>query len=152
MGSLPAKAETSINSVDFGQMKVGEQGIRNLEFEAGQNEYLGFAFAGSQRPVVRGGFERAQAGSADRDHAPARGARASNRIDGFRRDEIALAVHAVFVEIVHAHRLEGSCADVQCGNQAHCAPRSATLARVAASKCRPAVGAATEPGVRANTV
>ena len=55
-------------------------------------------------------------------------------------------MHAVRVEVVAAHRLERAGADVQRHERAIATPRASSAASSAASKCRPAVGAATAPG------
>ena len=71
------------------------------------------AFPRAQFAALRCGFKRAQAGGADRDDPAFLLSRALDGGHGGFRNLEAFGVHAVFGDVVHAHRLERAGADVQ---------------------------------------
>ena len=122
-------------------MEVGHQPVDDAKAVARPDEKVGLAVAGHAAT----GLEGAQSGRADRHDstAAATGGRDLGRRLG--ADPVAFGVHPVFVERFATHRQERSDADME-GNRATATPRSPRAANTAASKCNPAVGAATAPG------
>ena len=115
MRSSPAKAATSMKSVERGRWKLVSSRSTARKRKPGTMK-----MSVSPRPrldravmIARHRFEQAQRGRADRDDPAARRAR---RLDGARRLLRHLApfgMHGVGVGVVDAHRLEGPGADMQ---------------------------------------
>ncbi len=127
-------------------MEVRHQPVHGAEPEAGPDEQRRLAGKGLHAVLVRGALQQAQRRGADGDDAAA-GADGGR---GLRRDLTALRVHAVRAGVA-THRQEGAGADMQGdGGAAHA--RGGQRASKAGVKCSPAVGAATAPSARANTV
>src|SRR5687768_8661104 len=89
----------------FRQVEIGEQPFYHLELEAGIDEKIRGALA---LAAEREALQRPQRGRAHGQRAAL-----SQRFERFRRNGIALLVHAVRLDLVDAHRLEGAGADVQ---------------------------------------
>ena len=104
------------------------------------------------RAAQRRRLERAQAGRADRDDAAAARARA---LRSPRPSPAATSNHSLCIACsarsLAAHRLERAGADVQRDARRARRRARASARAAAASKCSPAVGAATAPGRAANT-
>ena len=94
-------------------MKIGDQSINGFEFIARRDENFCFVRLGAQHTVPRCRFQRARAGGAHRNHPPTASLRVLYRINRRWRQLIPFAVHDVFADIVVAHRLKSTGADVQ---------------------------------------
>ncbi len=102
--------------------------------------------------AASGRLESPHAGGADRDDSSAARVAALDRGAELRRDAEPLGVQLMVLDALGSHRRERARADVQREERAT-RRRGRRAARAAAeSKCKPAVGAATAPGERANTV
>ena len=95
------------------QVEVGQQRIDAADAVAGQDEDRGFPGEGLQFAVAHGRFERAHDGGADGDDAAAARPGLADLFDQRGADVQPLAVHAVFGQFIHPHRLEGAGAHVQ---------------------------------------
>ena len=97
------------------KVKIGEQGIHDLEARGGMEKKFCASASGEERAVVLRGdaFEDARGGGADGEDAAARGAGARDEFGGGGRDFVAFLVHDVFAERGGFHRREGAEADVQ---------------------------------------
>ena len=84
---LPAKALTSMSSVDLGRWKLVSSRFDDPELEPGIDEEIGVAL---ELAAQRGALERAQRGRSDGKDPSRR-----NRLHGSCRYRIALLVHAV---------------------------------------------------------
>ena len=136
------------------QVEVGEQRVNDLELKARRMKRRVSPRRPRAYPLraagARGRLERPHHRRADRDDAPARGARARDRLAGLpRRLLTRSACMTCAFDFVDPHRLERARADMQRDAGALHAARVAAPAISAASKCRLAVGAATAPGRRA---
>src|SRR5207247_10336831 len=81
---FPGKSRNEHQQRGFGEMKISEERVRNLEMETARDEQIDIAAAWHDFPRPRAGgvFERADSSGADRDHAASFAARAAN---GFGR-------------------------------------------------------------------
>jgi hypothetical protein len=101
---------------------------------------------------MRGRFQRAHRPSfRPATTRPLRGAGAPYCRDGFRRHCERLRGHLVLLDIRDLHWLEGARADVQ-NDLGALDPRRREPSQQILAEMQSAVGAATEPGSRANTV
>ena len=146
---MPANARHEHQQRRFRQMEVGEQPVDDAEAIAGRDEEPRFALRRRARvpSVVGGRFERAH-GSSCRRRGRGRRARASRRSPRRSPPERDTTRHAsVLGEILGVDRLERARADVQRDAGDRDARRFRVPPGAPSSKCRPAVGAATAPGV-----
>ena len=97
----------------FRQVEIGDHRIDAADAVAGEDEDLRLAGERLQFAVPHGGLQRAHDRGAHRYHAAAAGARCAHLLDQCRTDVEPFAVHAVFVDVVHAHRLERTGTDMQ---------------------------------------
>ena len=74
-----------------------------LNVKPGRDEDLRVA---TGEPTLRPALQRAHAGRAHRHHAATAGAAVGNGLDGFGRDVVPLAVHAVLGQVLGLHRLK----------------------------------------------
>ena len=94
-------------------MEIGDQTVNDAEPVTGQHEQRGLGAARHRLAGCSSRLQRAQTGGAHRDNTPARGAMCFQRIHRVLRQAEPFAVHAVFAQILRAHRLEGAGADMQ---------------------------------------
>ena len=95
-------------------MEIGDEAVDHPELEPGGDEQIGLGGACDRGAVGCGrGLEAAHRGRSDRDDAAAAPARFPDRGRSRLRNRVALAVHAMLREILHAHRLECPRAHVQ---------------------------------------
>ena len=90
------------------QVEVRHQAVHGAETEAGADEDGGFAGEGLHAVLRHRGFQQAERGGADGDHAGG-GADFGGGLFG---DLAALGVHVVLVRVA-AHGQEGACAHMQ---------------------------------------
>ena len=98
-------------------MEVGDQCIHAAPLVTGINEDIGVAAEGRNLAIAAlhtGALQAANARRPHGNHALASGLRLANLLAGGLGDLDPLAVHVVFEDVIHPHRLEGACADVQC--------------------------------------
>jgi hypothetical protein len=110
----PAKALTSIISVLRGRWKLVSSRSTTRKRKPGVMKMSVSPCAGRVPCPARGRFQRAQRGGAHGHDAAAAPARvAAMACDRLGAHLVPLAVHAVFGQALHAHRLEGAGAHVQ---------------------------------------
>src|SRR5260363_206697 len=108
---MPAKADTSMSSVDFGKWKlVTSRSTIRKRYPGVMKISVSAAVAVS---VTRGGLQRPHRGGADRDHRAAGGLSGGDLVNQRLRQLIPFTMHLVLGEIVDPHRLEGAGAYVQ---------------------------------------
>ena len=153
MRSSPAKAATSMNSVERGRWKLVSSRSTARKRKPGMMKMSVSPFHARHRTIVvaRHRFEQPQRRRADRDDAAAARARLGTALAVSRRHLAPFGMHGMGFGVVHPHRLEGAGADMQRdarGGDAGVGQRG----QQSGVKCRPAVGAATEPSCLANSV
>ena len=111
MLSVPAKARHQHQQRRRGRWKLVSRRSTTRNCEARRDEQIGLAVAGSSSPCAPPlSSARSEVVPTARTRPPAQRGIASTRR---RRNRVALAVHAVLVDVVDAHRLERAGADVQ---------------------------------------
>ena len=91
-GLNPGKSRNKHQQGRLGKMKIDEQAVDDLELVAGSDVNLSLPF---ELPLNGGGFQGPQCGRADSNHTAPLLFRTPDRIHGFRRYMINLAVHLV---------------------------------------------------------
>ncbi len=151
--SRPAKADTSISSDDRGRWKfvTSPETIRNSKPGKMKSSVSPLARRDPPgRPPRR--LERPRRRRADGDDPAPLVERAVDRAGRRGGNLEPLGLDAMLLDALDAHRLERAVADVQRDLGHLDALRARGRRRVARLKCRPAVGAATDPRARAKTV
>ena len=98
----------------LGQVKVGDERIHRLELIARGDEEVCLPLGCLPLGVSGGGrLQRAQAGGAHCNDSPARRLGLGDLLGGFLVHGAPLAVHAVLIEILRAHRRERATSHMQ---------------------------------------
>ena len=135
-------------------MEVGEHDVDGAEAWPGRMKIAVVPGAGRDDAVARGGgFERAHDGGADGDDGAPGGAGLGDGARGGVGDLVALGVERLASPSSSPSPSGANVPGPTCSViVARRMPRASRAARSSGVKCRPAVGAATAPGLRANTV
>ncbi len=133
------------------QVEVRQQRIDHAEAESRQDEDVGLPGHGGQRAGSRCGFQCADHGGAHGDDAPAtrRAAGTSSTTSGGTSTTSACMRCARRSSVRTGWKVPAPTCSV---SVVVATPRARRASNMAVSKCSPAVGAATAPGARANTV
>jgi hypothetical protein len=111
---LPAKAETSISSVDSGRWKLVISASTAADAIAGKMKMFGLAGERLQFAILTSCASSARMhGGADRDHAAAAARVRGDLLAPAPRPRSATRCASVLAEVVDPHRLEGAGADMQ---------------------------------------